>query len=117
MVIQAAGCVFFARSTKRILLNFRSTTVSKPNCWGFWGGKINQDETIIQGLSREIKEEIGFLPEYERVTIIDEFHSPDAQFVYYSFAIFVVDEFIPLINDESQGYAWVGLNSYPKPLH
>jgi len=117
MTIHAAGAIFIARNTKRILLNFRSSDVSKPNCWGFWGGKINQDETIIQGLEREIKEEIGFLPNHERTTIIDEFHSPDGQFKYFSFAIIVSDEFLPLINDESQGYAWVGFNSYPKPLH
>lgn len=117
MNIQAAGTIFIARSTKRILLNFRSTTVSKPNCWGFWGGKINQDETILQGLEREIKEEVGFLPAYERISVIDQFVSPDGFFTYSSFAIITSTEFLPIINDESVGYAWVSFKSYPKPLH
>lgn len=116
-MINAAGTIFIARSTKRILLNFRSTTVSKPNCWGFWGGKINIDETIVQGLEREIREECGFLPAYERFTIIDQFVSPDGYFTYSSFAIITPEEFLPIINDESVGFAWVSMNSYPKPLH
>jgi ADP-ribose pyrophosphatase YjhB (NUDIX family) len=117
MTVTAAGTIFIARDTKRILLNFRSNTVSKPNCWGFWGGKLNTSETIMTGLEREIIEEIGFLPKYERLTVIDEFLSNDKHFKYYSFAIIVSQEFIPIINSESMGYAWVSLNNYPKPLH
>ena len=117
MTIKAAGSIFLAKSTKRILLNFRSMNVSKPNCWGFWGGKINPSESIINGLDREIKEELGFLPKYDKITIIDEFTSNDHNFKYFSFAILVPDEFIPITNDESIGYAWVTMNNYPKPLH
>ena len=117
MTIQAPGYISLSRSTRRVLLNFRSETVSKPNCWGFWGGKINRDETLLQGLEREIKEEINFFPEYERITTIDQFQSPDAQFTYSSFAIIVPNEFLPIINDESQGFAWVSFQHYPKPLH
>src|ERR1035441_2356280 len=117
LTIKAAGTIFLSRKTKRILLNFRSANVSKPNCWGFWGGKINPSETIMGGLDREIREELGFVPNYERVTIIDEYTSNDLNFKYFSFAIIVPDEFLPITNDESTGFAWVSLNNYPKPLH
>lgn len=116
-MIKAAGTIFIAKSTKRLLLNFRSVDSSKPNCFGFWGGKLNKDETIIQGLDREIKEEIGFIPSYERVIVIDEFTSNDKNFKYFSFAVVVQNEFIPQINHESQGYCWCSLDNYPKPLH
>ena len=116
-MIRAAGCIFIAKSTKRILLNFRSEQSNKPNCFGFWGGKVDPSENIFEGLSRECTEELGFIPVYERITIIDQFVSPDGHFTYYSFAVIVPEEFIPKINHESQGYCWCSLDGYPKPLH
>jgi ADP-ribose pyrophosphatase YjhB (NUDIX family) len=117
MAVNAAGTFFISESTKRILLNFRSSKSSKPNCFGFWGGKINADESIMGGLSREISEEVGFIPEYNRVIMIDEYLSEDKFFKYYSFCVLVPDEFIPRINHESSGYAWCSMGNYPKPLH
>lgn len=116
-MIKAAGCIFLSRKTKRILLNQRSSGVSKPNCFGFWGGKIEQQESVLDGLSREIVEELGFIPKYEKIYILDEYISPDNQFKYISFVVIVEDEFIPNINHESSGYCWCSLGNYPKPLH
>ena len=115
--IRAAGTLFIAKKTKRILLNFRSNTVSHPTCWGFWGGKLNEDESVFTGLTREVVEEMGFVPKHLKTQILDEYKSPDGKFKYYSFAVVVEDEFIPLTNDESIGYAWSAIGHYPKPLH
>ena len=38
-------------------------------------------------------------------------------FVYHTFFCQVDDEFIPILNDEHVGFAWVGSGLYPKPLH
>jgi ADP-ribose pyrophosphatase YjhB (NUDIX family) len=117
MAIRAAGTVFLAKNTKRVLLNFRSEKSSKPNCFGFWGGKIDASESIMGGLDREIIEEVGFVPKYERIIMIDEYLSADMHFKYYSFAVIVPEEFVPHINQESQGYCWCSMGHYPKPLH
>lgn len=117
MVKEAAGTFFLARSTKRLLLNFRSNITAKPNCFGFWGGKLDNGEDAIHGLSREISEELGPLPPIDTISIIDVYLSPDSQFRYYSFVIITPDEFIPITNDESQGYCWCSIGYYPKPLH
>lgn len=116
-MINAAGAIFLSRNTKRVLLNFRSTTVSRPSTFGFWGGKIDEGETIVSGLSREIKEEIGFLPKYEKIYPLDVYCAPDGQFRYYSFVVIVEREFVPRINGESDGYMWCNLNKFPKQLH
>lgn len=116
-MIKAAGCIFLSKKTKRILLNLRSNEVSKPNCFGFWGGKLEQDENILEGLSREIVEEVGFLPKHERIIVIDQYESPDNQFQYTSFVVIVEDEFVPKTNSESSGYCWCSVGCFPKPLH
>lgn len=116
-MINAAGAIFISNKTERILLNFRSDSVSKPNCFGFWGGKIEKNEKILEGLSREIKEEVGFMPDYDKFYPLDVYCSPDGYFRYYSFLIIVENEFIPNLNEESSGYIWCKLGTYPKPLH
>lgn len=116
-MINAAGAIFLSRKTKRVLLNFRSTNVSRPSTFGFWGGKIEEGETIITGLSREIREEIGFIPKYEKIYPIDVYCAPDGQFRYYSYVIIVEKEFIPRLNGESDGYLWCNLSKFPKQLH
>lgn len=116
-MITAAGAIFLSKKTKRVLLNFRSQNVSKGSTFGFWGGKLETDEDILQGLSREIKEEMGFIPNYEAFYPIDVYCSADGQFRYYSFVIIVDREFIPKINHESDGYLWCNMGAFPKQLH
>lgn len=116
-MINATGAIFLSRKTKRVLLNFRSTNVSRPSTFGFWGGKVEENETIITGLSRELREEIGFIPKYEKIYPIDVYCAPDGQFRYYSYVIIVEKEFIPRLNGESDGYLWCNLSKFPKQLH
>jgi 8-oxo-dGTP pyrophosphatase MutT (NUDIX family) len=116
-MIIAAGAIFLSKKTKRVLLNFRSQNVSKGSTFGFWGGKLLDKEDILEGLTREIKEEIGFVPIYEKFYPLDVYSSPDGHFQYFSFVIIVDREFIPKINSESDGYLWCNLSKFPKQLH
>ena len=56
----ASGCLFYATSTGRVLLNLRSDKVTDSNTWGTWGGLMNEDETPFEALKREVKEECNF---------------------------------------------------------
>jgi 8-oxo-dGTP pyrophosphatase MutT (NUDIX family) len=99
------------------MLQQRSQLVSHPLTWSFWGGKAEKKERPIETLLRECREEMGELPDIEKVYPIHTFLSEDNKFTYHTFCISVFEEFIPVTNDESAGYAWVQMGAWPKPLH
>lgn len=110
----AAGVFFYATKTKRYLYLLRSNP-KNPGNWGMPGGKIEQTETLLEGVARECNEEIGFFPEDAKLIPIQKF--TNHAFIYHTFFCEVADEFTPILNHEHCGYAWVGDGQYPKPLH
>ncbi len=114
--IRAAGALFLSIETQRFLFLMRADD-TYTNTWATVGGKTEQNETVIQSLSREIQEEIGFLPIVRKTIPIDLFVSNDSNFEFHTFICLVDREFIPNLNSEHKGYAWSSIDSYPKPLH
>jgi len=117
MTIRAGGAVFVSLNTKRICLVLRSKEVSNPYTWGFVGGKLQKNEIILDGIGREIYEELGFVPVHKAVLPIDVYKSADNNFVYYSVMILVNEEFTPQLNHENGAYGWFDIDCLPKPLH
>ena len=118
-MIKAAGACIVAKDTKRILLQQRSKDVSYPRNWGLFWRKVKEKENVSQGLFRELKEEINLdaISDIVKVHPLDQYHSRDKTFSYYTFVVIVEQEFIPQLNEETGGYAWVHYDYFPKPLH
>jgi 8-oxo-dGTP pyrophosphatase MutT (NUDIX family) len=116
MTITAAGTLFYAKSTKRYLLVLRADG-RHSNTWGLVGGKVEEGESVIFGLYREIFEEIGEPPIVRKTIPIEKFKSSSDSFEYYTFVSVVDKEFIPELNHEHKGYCWCDLSALPKPLH
>ncbi len=113
MAKQAAGVFFYSSSTKRFLYLLRA---DKQNpTWSIPGGGIEKDETLLEGIARECKEEMSFFDTDLKLIPIQKF--TNGNFTYHTFFCEVEEEFIPVLNDEHIGYAWVTEGSYPKPLH
>lgn len=110
---QAAGVFFYSKSTKRYLYLLRSDHRSPT--WSIPGGGIDQDETLFEGIARECDEEMSFDITELKLIPIQKFVNNN--FVYHTFFCEVEEEFIPTLNDEHVGYAWVTEGQYPKPLH
>ena len=87
------------------------------NLWGLVGGTNEGSETPWEGLQREITEEIGELPSITKTMPLETFVSTDSKFQFHTYLCVVEDEFIPHLNEEHDGYAWVSFGHWPKPLH
>jgi 8-oxo-dGTP pyrophosphatase MutT (NUDIX family) len=108
----SAGIFFYCTDTGRFLYLLRSDS---NYSWGVPGGKIENDETLLEGLERECLEEIGYFPKNAKLVPIQKF--VNNTFTYHTFFCAVADEFVPVLNNEHIGYAWVGHNQHPKPMH
>jgi ADP-ribose pyrophosphatase YjhB (NUDIX family) len=114
--IICSGALFYTLDTNRFLLLHR--TQSKQNeVWGLVGGTNEEKETPWEGLKREIEEEIGSLPDIKKTIPLETFVSNDNHFYFHTYLCVVENEFIPKLNNEHDGYAWVTFGKWPKPLH
>jgi len=112
---KAAGCVFVAKDTGRILLAHRSDEVDfEPHTWGTWGGKIDMDETLKQAVEREVAEETGIDTAFK---ISPLYVYRDGSFEYHNFLVAIPFEFTPQLNWENDDSKWVEYGEWPKPLH
>ena len=115
-MIHAVGIWFYSVATERYLFLLRNDS-KNPNTWGLPGGKCESNETLKETIERECKEELGFWPEVIRLVPIEKFTSKDNHFAYHTFFCTVSTEFIPLLNEEHYGYAWLDSGHWPKPMH
>jgi len=111
------GTLIISTKTSRVLLTLRAPHKTHAQQWSLFGGMVEEGEQPKEALLRELTEEMGFVPEIERIYPFDVYQSKDKHFKYFSFIIVVEDEFIPELNDESCGYCWINLGEWPKPMH
>ena len=114
MMNNSGGVFFYAENTKRFLYLLRSDPKNQGN-WGIPGGKIEENETLLEGVKRECIEELDYFPTDAKLIPIQKFINK--QFVYHTFFCKIKDEFIPTLNEEHVGYCWVYYEQYPKPMH
>lgn len=113
---QGVGALIYAKSTQRYLFLLRNNG-SWAQTWALPGGKMDRGESVVTGLAREIQEELGGRIIDPKLIPVEKFTSTDERFVYHTFFISVDEEFIPVLNNEHIGYAWLPLSAAPKPLH
>jgi hypothetical protein len=115
--IVCSGGLFLARETGRFLLLLR-TQGKTAGTWGLVGGKKEPtDLTPVDALTREIQEEVGNIPQINKIIPLELFTSNDQNFQYNTYVLIVDREFIPTLNEEHNGFAWCNYDSWPKPLH
>jgi len=114
--IICSGALFYTLDTQRFLFLHRTQT-KQNNVWGLAGGRNESEEIPYKALLREIEEEIGSVPNIVKSIPLETFVSNDEKFSFHTYLCVVKNEFIPKLNFEHNGYAWVSFNNWPKPLH
>jgi 8-oxo-dGTP pyrophosphatase MutT (NUDIX family) len=114
--IVCSGALFYAKSTRRFLL-LQKAHGKHEGTWGLVGGTNITGETPWQGLQREIIEEIGSLPDIKKTIPLETFVSNDTVFNFHTYLCVVDSEFVPVLSNEHQGWAWAVIDRAPKPLH
>lgn len=115
-LVNAVGIWFYSTLTHRYLYLLRDDP-KHPNTWGLAGGKSEPGESLLETIHRECKEELGLDFVNAKFLPIEKFTSPDNIFSYHTFFCQVNQEFVPKLNDEHTGYAWIDRLTYPKPMH
>jgi ADP-ribose pyrophosphatase YjhB (NUDIX family) len=115
-VVNAVGVWFYAINTGRYLYLMRDDP-KHPDTWGLPGGRMEPGESMIEAMSRECQEELGAMPEYIKLVPLEKFTTADQQFAYHTFFCSVANEFVPQLNHEHTGWAWIVSGVWPKPMH
>jgi len=113
--IICSGAIVYALNTKRFLFLHRVNGRS-GDLWGLVGGTTEKAETPWEGLKREIFEEIGEIS-IKKTMPLETFISNDTRFHFHTYLCVIEEEFMPVLNDEHDGYAWVEFGKWPRPLH
>ena len=114
--IVCSGALLYAKTTGRFLL-LQKSHGKHAGTWGLVGGTNMSGETPWQGLQREIAEEIGVLPIILKTIPLETFVSNDRVFNFHTYLCVIEAEFVPVLSDEHQGWAWATIDRAPKPLH
>jgi len=114
---EGVGALIYAKTTHRYLFLLRDSTGSYPMTWALPGGKVEINESMDLALAREIREELGGIIDDAELILIERFVSTNRRFVYHTYFVSVEEEFVPMLNDEHIGYAWLPLSAAPRPLH
>lgn len=113
--IVCSGALVYALNTRRFLFLHRSSG-KHDNMWGLVGGANESGETPWSALQREIEEEIGSI-NISKTIPLESFVSKDSRFHFHTYLCIVEQEFLPQLNREHDGYAWVSFGKWPKTLH
>jgi len=115
-VVKAVGVWYRSQDTGRYLYLLRQDQ-KNPGTWGLPGGKVEPGETLLGGMERECTEELGVFPDYLRLIPLEKFTSNDGSFEYHTWVCVIQQEFVPRLNHEHLGYAWIDAGTFPRPMH
>ncbi len=112
----AAGVLIKCEKTDKIFLMLRSSGGIGGNTWNLLAGGINEDEDVLEGLKREVKEETTIDPEIIDYNFINKEFDKDRNLDFHYYEGFTKSQFIPKLDHENTDFGWFGKDELPSPL-
>ena len=114
----AAGVLIKCVKTNRIFLLQRNENGGKMHgVWSVMSGGIEKGEQILDGLKREVIEELSINPNIIDYKFIGVENSPDNNIEFHYYEGFTNSEFIPKLDYENLDYGWFSQDDIPSPLY
>jgi len=112
----AAGVLITCEKTDKIFLMLRSSGGIGGNTWNLLAGGIEEGETPLEGLKRELKEETTIEPNTVEYKFVSKEFDKDRNLDFHYYKGFTKSEFIAKLNEENTDYGWFGKDDLPSPL-
>ncbi len=113
----AAGVLVKCTSTNKVLLLLRNDFGDEPNTWALVSGGVDKGEDILEGLKREVSEEMQIDPNIISYKFIEHINVDEKNMDFYYYEGFTKSEFIPTLDHENLGWGWFDINELPSPLY
>ncbi len=110
------GVLIKAIKTGRVLLLLRN---DKRPVWALVSGGIDEGENVLDGLKREVYEELFLRPSEVKIDFkfirVEHFPEKSREFHYYEGL--TPREFTPILDRENLNWDWFDKNHLPSPLY
>ena len=108
--IQVTGALI--KKNDKYLIGRRGPNEKSPGLWEFPGGKIEEGETPIECIKRELKEELNINAEIGNLVTKYNYDYPNVSYLLYFFKVkSYIGEFKIIVHDKLE---WVSLNDFHK---
>jgi len=111
------GVLIKCTETDRVLLLLRNDKGEDPNLWSMVTGGIDEGESILEGLKREVNEEMSINPNIIEYKFIEKQYINKKNMDFHYFEGFTKSEFIPKLDHENLDYKWCDKDNLPTPLY
>jgi len=111
--ISVGGVLVKCSKTDKILLLLRN---DKKPTWSLVSGHIEKGETIIEGLKREVNEEMSIDPDIIDYKFIRTEHIKEKNLDFHYYEGLTSSEFTPTLDNENLEWNWYDKESLPTPL-
>ncbi len=111
------GVLIKCAETDRILLLLRNDKGEDPNLWSMVTGGIDEGESILEGLKREVNEEMSIDPNIINYKFIEKIYISEKNMDFHYFQGFTKSEFLPKLDHENLDFKWCDKDDLPSPLY
>lgn len=109
-----AGALIKCTHTNNVFLLFRN---DKNPTWALVSGSIDSGENVLDGLKREIYEELFIKADTIKFKFVRIEHIPEKNREFHYYEAFTNSEFKPILDHENLNFGWFSKDKLPSPLY